>query len=81
MMTILKSILVLGILGGGLAFLAEWGLYSVLAGRVMTSFATSFFTVLPFKTFALPIFAAFMAIGVLVGVFGGTNAIRNYLKV
>ena len=73
--------LVLGILGGGLAFLAEWGLYSVLAGRVMTSFATSFFTVLPFKTFALPIFAAFMAIGVLVGVFGGTNAIRNYLKV
>ena len=73
--------LVLGLLGGGLAFLAEWGLYSVLAGRVMTSFATSFFTVLPFKTFALPIFAAFMAIGVLVGVFGGTNAIRNYLKV
>ena len=73
--------LVLGVLGGGLAFLAEWGLYSLLAGRAMSTLAGSFFNILPFSSFALPLFAAFMAVGILVGAFGGTNAIRNYLKV
>ena len=30
---------------------------------------------------ALPMFIAYMAIGVFIGVFGGVNAIRNYLDV
>ncbi len=78
--------LVLGILGGGLAFLAEWGLYSLITSRVMGTVTNSiltdsFFTLIPFKTLALPVLIVFMAISVLVGVFGGVNAIRNYLKV
>ena len=78
--------LVLGILGGGLAFLAEWGLYSLITGRVMGTVTNSiltdsFFTLIPFKTLALPVLVVFMAISILVGVFGGVNAIRNYLKV
>ena len=78
--------LVLGLLGGGLAFLAEWGLYSLVTNRVMGTVSNSiltesFFTLIPFKTLALPVLVSFMAIGVIVGVFGGVNAIRNYLKV
>ena len=78
--------LVLGLLGGGLAFLAEWGLYSLITNRVMGTVSNSiltdsFFTLIPFKTLALPVLVAFLAISVIVGVFGGVNAIRNFLKV
>ena len=73
--------LVLGLLGGGLAFLAEWGLYGVLTTRLMRSLAVSFITLLPFKAIAIPLLIAYLGIGVFVGVFGGVNAIRNYLKV
>ena len=78
--------LVLGVLGGGLAFLAEWGLYSLITGRVMGTvtgslLTESFVRLIPFKTLALPVLVAYLAIGVFVGVFGGVNAIRNYLKV
>ena len=73
--------LVLGLLGGGLAFFAEWGLYSLLTGRLMGTLTGSFLTLVPFRAVMLPVLIAFLAIGVLVGVFGGVNAIRNYLKV
>ena len=73
--------LVLGVLGGGLAFLAEWGLYSLLASRLMGTLAGSFISIIPFKTVAIPMLIAYLGIGVFVGVFGGVNAIRNYLKV
>lgn len=78
--------LVLGVLGGGLAFLAEWGLYSLITGRVMGTvtgslLTESFVRLIPFKTLALPVLIAYLAIGVFVGVFGGVSAIRNYLKV
>ena len=78
--------LVLGLLGGGLAFLAEWGLYTLITNRVMGTVSNSiltdsFFTLIPFKVVALPVLIAFLGISVFVGVFGGVNAIRNYLKV
>ena len=73
--------LVLGILGGGLGFLAELGLYQLVTGRVVGGITGSFISVVPLSTVALPMFIAFMGTGVLVGVFGGVNAIRNYLKV
>ena len=78
--------LVLGILGGGLAFIAEWGLYSLIVGRVEGALAGSLLTenlirLIPFTKLALPVLVVFVAIGIFVGVFGGVNAIRNYLKV
>ena len=73
--------LVLGILGGGLGFLAELGLYRLVTGRVVGGITGSFISVVPLSTVAMPLFIAFMGISVLVGVFGGVNAIRNYLKV
>jgi len=73
--------LVLGVLGGGLAFLAEMGLYRIVTGRVVSSVTGSLISVVPLARVALPMFVAFVGTGVLVGVFGGVNAIRNYLKV
>lgn len=73
--------LVLGAVGGGIAYLLQWGLYSVLTGKIMSGMASGIIDVLPFSTVALPVLIVFLAVGILVGVFGGLNAIRNYLKV
>jgi len=73
--------LVLGVMGGLLAFVAEWGLYNLLTGRLMESLTGSFLNVVPFKSVALMVFIFFMGTSVLVGAFGGVNAIKNYLKV
>ena len=73
--------LVLGIMGGCIAFVAEWGLYNLVTGRVVGSITGTLLNVIPFRNFALQVFVVYMAISVLVGVFGGVNAIRNYLKV
>ena len=73
--------LVLGILGGLLGFLLQWLLYTLLNSSLMDTLTGSFVTLVPFKSVMLPLLAAFLGIGVLIGVFGGLNAIRNYLKV
>lgn len=73
--------LALGILGGGLAFLAEWGLYELMAGKLMGSLTGSFIALVPFSSVSLTVLTLYIATGVVVGVFGGVNAIRNYLKV
>ena len=73
--------LILGIVGGGLAFLAEWGLYKALEAKIAGSLAISFVSIVPFVELWVFILVAFIAIGVLVGAVGGVIAIRNYLKV
>ena len=73
--------LTLGLLGGILAYFAELGLYAGLTRRLMESLANSFITIVPFSRVSTTVLVAFVASGVLVGVFGSLNAIRNYLKV
>ena len=73
--------LVLGILGGGLAFFAEWGLYELLTGKLMTSFTGNFISIVPFRSVALVVLILYLGTGIMVGAVGGTNAIKNYLKV
>ena len=73
--------IILGWIGGVLAWLAEWGLYDLIADRVMTSIAGSIVSVIPFSQISLQVLVVFVGVGILVGAFGGLNAIRNYLKV
>ena len=73
--------LVLGILGGLLGFLLQWLLYTLLNSSLMDTLTGSFVTLVPFKSVMWPLLASFLGIGLLIGVFGGLNAIRNYLKV
>lgn len=73
--------LVLGILGSAIAFFLEWGIYTLICNKVMTSIVGSYVSVLPFAALALPVGLVFLGVGVVVGAFGGSIAIRNYLKV
>ena len=73
--------LVLGILGGGLGFLAQWGLYDLVTKSLMESLTGDILQVVPFLPIAPMILAVYLGIGIVIGVFGGVNAIRNYLKV
>ncbi|MEG1315750.1 MAG: permease-like cell division protein FtsX [Oscillospiraceae bacterium] len=73
--------LTLGVIGAGLAFALEWGIYTLICDKVMTSIAGSYVNVIPFTTLMGPVALVFLAVGVVVGTFGGTIAIRNYLKV
>ena len=73
--------LVLGILGSGLGFLAEWGIYKLLTDKLADSLARDFLTVLPFESIMMPLLIAYVGIGVLIGVFGSVSAIKSYLDV
>ena len=73
--------LVLGVMGGALGFAATALLYQLISKRVVASFGEALFKVVPLQQIALPMFVAYMALSVLVGVFGAANAIRDYLKV
>lgn len=73
--------LLLGIVGGGVAFVLEWLLYAELFGKVSSSFIGALISVVPFATLMWPTLAVFIVIGLVVGVFGSNVAIRNYLKV
>jgi cell division transport system permease protein len=73
--------LVLGILGGGLGFLAQWGLYEMVERSLRDSLTDGFLQLVKFMDIAPMVLVIYLAIGVVIGVFGGVNAIRNYLKV
>ena len=73
--------LVRGVLGSLLAFIIEWGLYSLLLNRVMGGVASTLISLVPFSAVMWPLLIAFLGVGILVGIFGGSSAIRNYLKV
>ena len=73
--------LILGLLGSLLAFVAQWGLYNLLRDKLMTSFSVNFLNIVPFSSVRDYVLVFFVGVGVLVGAFGGVNAIRNYLKV
>ena len=73
--------LTLGIIGSGLALALEWGIYSLVTDKIMTSITGAYVSVIAFSTLALPVGLVFLGVGIVVGTFGGTIAIRNYLKV
>lgn len=73
--------LVLGLVGGAVAFLLQWGIYNLVAGKIMASSLASLIIMLPFSALMYPLLIVFLAIGLVVGTFGSNIAIRNYLKV
>lgn len=73
--------LILGLLGGGLGFLAVWGLYTVVCNNLLTSAMSGLIEIVAFGSIMWPLLGVFLGVGVLVGAFGSNIAIRNYLKV
>ena len=72
--------MLLGLTGSLIAFLAQWSLYTVLA-RKLTESSLSFLHILPFPVLALPLLVCFVAVGLLVAIFGSQIAIRSYMRV
>ena len=72
---------ILGLLGSGIGFLVQWGIYNFINSRIMDSVAGSLFQILPFSVIMTPMLIIYLAVGILVGTVGGSMAIRNYLKV
>lgn len=73
--------LVLGLLGGVIGFLLEWGIYDVVANRIMTGLIGNLVNVIPFSSFSLAVLLVYVGVGVVVGGFGTSIAIRSYLRV
>ena len=73
--------LILGLLGSGIGFLMQWGIYNFINSRIMDSVAGGLFRILPFSAIMTPMLIIYLAVGILVGTVGGSMAIRNYLKV
>ena len=73
--------LVLGLFGGLLAFLLEWAVYDVVANKIMTGLLGGLIALIPFASLSAMVFLAYVGVGLAVGVFGSSIAIRNYLQV
>ena len=73
--------MILGLIGGGIAFFAQWGIYKLLTERIMNGLIGNLVSIIPFSVLMLPLLLVFLGVGILVGVFGSAIAIRNYLKV
>ena len=58
------------------AVLTLGGLFCLLSGVV-----GGIISIVPFGMVMWPMLAVFLGVGVIIGVFGGNIAIRNYLKV
>ena len=73
--------LILGLLGGAIAFFLQWGIYGLLVQWMKEGLFSNLLKVLPFETLRFPVLIVYLAIGLVVGTFGSNIAIRNYLKV
>ena len=73
--------LVLGALGGFLAFFLEWGIYDIVTNNIMTGMIGNLMTLIPFAAVSSVVLLIYVGVGLVVGAFGSSIAIRNYLRV
>ena len=71
--------MVLGLLAGGLAFLAEWGLYTELSN--VASGVIPYFHILPFDGLCWLVLGVYLGAGVLFGIGGSVTSIRKFMNV
>lgn len=73
--------LILGLLGGAIAFFVLWGVYQMVCNRIMTGMIANILVIPTFQSIQLPILVIYLAIGLIVGTFGSNIAIRKFLRV
>ena len=71
----------LGILGSGIAFAAEWFLYNVMANQLMQMDGGMLLTMVPFHQVIVPMLVIFAGTGMFVGVVGSFFSISRFMKV
>ena len=73
--------LLLGLCGAVVAFGLQWLLYSAMLRGVTTSDTMQLLRMVPFTDIWMPAAAAFLLVGIMVGVGGSLMAIRKFLRV
>ena len=73
--------IMLGLMGSLAAFIAQWALYRMVGDFVLADTGLSFLHAVSFSAIAIPLLIAFLIVGLAVGIFGSSMAIKNYLKV
>ncbi|EDM98663.1 cell division protein FtsX [Pseudoflavonifractor capillosus ATCC 29799] len=73
--------MILGLVGAVVAFLLQWGVYSLIGQAIATSDTIQLITIIPFETMALKVFGIFCSTGLVVGVGGSMVAIGKFLQV
>ena len=71
--------MVLGLLAGGLAFLAQWGLYSELSN--IASGVIPYFHIVSFDGLRWLVLGVYLGAGVLFGIGGSVTSIRKFMNV
>ena len=72
---------ILGVLGAGIAFFLEWGLYDFVGSKITAIDTLQLVTVVPFTEVIEIVALAYAITGFIVGVFGSVLSIRKFLKV
>ena len=70
----------LGMMGAGLAFVAQWWLYDAMVAKVEALDSLNMFRFVPFERLMVPMIFTFGAAGFFVGIVGSWSSIRKFLK-
>lgn len=73
--------LILGVLGAGIAFFLQWGVYTLLLNAVEGSSILGFVEIIEFETMRNWVLGIFGGVGFVIGVWGSLLAIRKFLRV
>lgn len=73
--------MILGLSGALIAFLAQWGLYQMVAKLAIQGNGLSLVTIISYQSISGTILAVFCAVGAFIGVGGSLVAIRKFLQV
>lgn len=71
----------LGLFGGVLAYLAQWGIYGLIGKAMQESGILSIITMIPYANMASTVLLVFLGVGFVIGAGGSALAIRKFLKV
>ena len=71
----------LGLFGGVLAYLAQWGIYGLIGKAMQESGILSIITMIPYANMASTVLLVCLAVGFVIGAGGSALAIRKFLKV
>lgn len=73
--------IILGICGGLVAYVAQWGVYGLIGKAMVESGILDIITMIPFQNLNAMLLTIFLLVGFIIGGGGSALAIRKFLKV
>lgn len=73
--------MILGLAGGVIAYLCQWGVYGLVVQAVNKSGILNIIDIVPFQQMSQLVLLVFLLVGIAIGAGGSVMAIRKFLKV